>query len=162
MQKIGRLLSVASIALTLSFAPLTAIADTQPWPHDCLVTNSGLVANSVNLIDEVRLFNLYGPLLRKIKTLSKSDKEIVRQVGLTLKKMSELGNFNCDAISETFWNEIKNERIKNISEVNSQALSLITQLQAIQGQTITCYKDGSTRSILGKNPECPKGFVKTR
>jgi hypothetical protein len=161
MRKFGIPLGVISITLSFGFVSSMAVADVQPWPYECVATSIPTQANSIHIVDRFKLLQL-SVVTKRIKTLSKSEKEIVKQADLTLKKMSELSNFNCDTISETFWNEIKNERIKNISEVNSQAVILITQLQAIQGQTITCYRDGGTRTIVGKNPECPKGFVKTR
>jgi hypothetical protein len=141
-------ISISTIPVSRAAETSTAITETSK--QECYLFPSNLARNVMPKI--VEIIKLRADF-KVSNTEFKSSEKII-------KRISELGQFDCERITESFWQSIKPERNKEIDKALANFDAMYTRYMQMKGITITCYKSGVTKNISGKNPVCPKGFKK--
>lgn len=135
---------------TMSYAADTNTAITEESKQECYEFPSKLARDVTPKIIEIIKLRAD---LKVSKTEFKSSEKV-------LKRLSELGQFDCEKITESFWQSVKTERYAEIEKAMTSFDALYAKYMQMKGITITCYKSGVTKTVSGKNPVCPKGFRK--
>lgn len=135
---------------TPSWAAETSTSITETSKQECYVFPSNLARNVMPKI--VEIIKLRADL-KISNTEFKSSEKIMN-------RLRELGSFDCEGITENFWQSVKVERNIEIDKALANFDAMYTRYMQMKGITITCYKSGVTKKVSGKNPVCPKGYKK--
>jgi hypothetical protein len=118
--------------------------------NECLVFSANQGKDKILKIAEI--YKLRADLKVSSSEIKSSDKII--------KKFTELMQFDCQGITETFWQSVKAERNTEIDKALANFDAMYLKYMKMKGTTITCYKAGVTKKVSGKSPVCSKGYKK--
>jgi hypothetical protein len=133
-----------------STATETSTAITDVSKQECYIFPNNLARNVT--LEIVEIIKLRADLKVSNSEFKSSQKVINR--------ISELGQFDCEGITESFWQSVKAERNIEIDKALANFDAMYKRYTQMKGITITCYKSGVTKNVSGKKPVCPKGYKK--